>query len=176
MHSNMRYGDDMQDTVDNGRNEGRTTRTGVLLSLAIGVCVTLLASGCSKSHVQETVTIAPRAATTQAYATKATTVTNSNSAIPPVSIEAEAAGDELAHAVVALKARRRADALYHMSLARTRLNRIAAGTNAKSNPTHERIIIVLSELDTAERGVRHSAYDQSSAQLLAISGELDHVH
>ncbi len=166
----------MQDNFDNGRNEGRTTRAGVLLSLGIGACVTLLASGCSKSHVQETVTIAPRAATTQAYATKATTVTNSNSAAPPVSIEAEAAGDELAHAVVALKARRRADALYHLSLARTRLNRIAAGTNAKSNPTHERIIIVLSELDTAERGVRHNAYDQSSAQLLAISGELDHVH
>ncbi len=142
MRSHMRYGDDMQDNVDNGRNEERTTRAGVLLSLTIGVCVTLLASGCSKSHVQETVTVAPRAASTQVHATKATMVTNSNSAAPAVGIEAEAAGDELAHAVVALKARRRADALYYMSLARTRLNRIAAGTNAKSNPTHERIIIV----------------------------------
>src|SRR6266851_5507963 len=153
--SHVRYGDDMQDNVDNERNERRTTRAGVLLSLAIGACVTLPASGCSKSHVQETV--APRAATTQAHATKATMVTSSNSAAPAVSIEAEAAGDELAHAVVALKARRRADALYYMNLARTRLNRIAAGTNAKSNPTHERIFIVLSELDTAERGLRHNA-------------------
>jgi len=83
VRSHMRYGDDMQDNFDNGRNEGRTTRAGVLLSLGIGACVTLLASGCSKSHVQETVTIAPRAATTQAYATKTTTVTNSNSAAPP---------------------------------------------------------------------------------------------
>ena len=176
MRSLIRYGDDMQDNVDNGRNEGRTTRAGVLLSLAIGACVTLLTSGCSKSHVQETVTVAPRPSGTQAHVPKTTPINNSTSAPPSIGIEAEAAGDELAHAVVALKARRRADALYHMSLARTRLNRIAADTNAKSNPTHERILIVLSELDNAEREVRHNYYDQSRAQLLSISGELDHLH
>ena len=172
----MRCGDDMQDTVDKGRKQRRTTRVGVLLSLAIGTCVMLLASGCSKSHVQETVTVAPRPAATQAHAIKATPVSNSPSAPPAVGIEVEAAGDELAHAVVALKARRRADALYYMSLARTRLIRIAADTNAKSNSTHERILTVLSELETAERELRHNAYDQGSAQLRSISDELDHLH
>lgn len=176
MRSHMRSGDYMQDNVDNGRNEGRTTRAGVLLSLAIGACVTLLASGCSKSHVQETVTVAPRPAATQARATNATPGTTFTSARPADGIEVEVAGDELAHAVVALKAKRRGDALYYLSLARTRLNRIAADTNAKSNPTHERILIVLSELDNAEREVRHNYYDQSRAQLLSISGELDHLH
>jgi hypothetical protein len=165
----------MQDNVDRGKKQWQTTGVVVLLSLAIGAFVTLLASGCSKSHVQETVTVAPRPSATQAHVPKTTPINNSTSAPPSIDIEAEAAGDELAHAVVALKARRRGDALYYMNLARARLIRIAAGTNAKSNPTHEHVIKVLSELDTAEREVRHNAYDQSSAHLLSISDELDHL-
>jgi hypothetical protein len=158
------------------RKQRQTTRGRVLLTLAIGACFMLLASGCSKSHVQETVTVAPRPAATQPHATKGMPVSNVTSAPPTVGIEAEAAGDELAHAIVALKARRRGDALYYMSLARTRLNRIAADTNANSNSTHERILTVLSELETAERDLRHNAYDQGSAQLRSISEELDHLH
>jgi len=157
------------------RKQRQTTRAGALLTLAIGASFILLAYGCSKSHVQETVTVAPRPSATQAHAPKTTPINNSTSAPPSIGIEAEAAGDELAHAVVALKTRRRGDALYYMSLARARLIRIAAGTNAKSNPTHEHVIKVLNELDTAEREVRHNAYDQSSAHLLSISDELDHL-
>jgi len=41
--------------------------------LAVGACVTLLFSGCFESHVQETVTVAPRATVTPAQAATAAT-------------------------------------------------------------------------------------------------------
>jgi uncharacterized protein YicC (UPF0701 family) len=158
----------------------RATRARVLLSLAIGACVTLLASGCSRSHVQETVTVAPRATATPA---QATTDVNSSSATPAVDAETEAAGDALAHAIVALKARRRDEALSYMNLARTRLtrltrrlNRSAADANANSNPTRERLISDLYELDAAERSARHNDYQQSATQLHSISDELDRLN
>ena len=152
--------------------EGRGTRARVLLLLAISACA-LLATECSRSHVQETVTVAPRSTATPAPTAIADA--NSISASPAVDIETEAAGDSLAHAIVALKSRRRDDALHFMSLAHTRLNRVAAETNTKSDPTHERIVVILSELDAAERSLRHNAYEQSRAQLRLISDELDHL-
>jgi hypothetical protein len=168
-------GDVMRDKVYKEIKQGRTTR-GVLLSTAIGACVTLLVAGCSRSHVQETVTVAPRAAATQAQATNATTATRSTP--PAVDAETEAAGDALAHAIVALKARHRDEALYYMNLGRTRLTRQLnlAGANANSNSTREHLMNDLRELDTAERSARHNAYDQSRAQLLSISDDLDHLH
>jgi len=92
----------------------------------------------------------------------------------------EAAGDALAHAIVALKARRRDEALYYMNLARTRLthhlNRSAADVNANSNPTRERLMNDLRELDAAERSARHNDYQQSVAQLHSITDELDRLN
>jgi hypothetical protein len=169
-------GHDMQDKLDEERKQRGNTRARVVLSLAIGACVTLLASECSRSHVQETVTVAPRAAATQAQATNATTATKS--APPALDAETEAAGDALAHAIVALKARHRDEALYYMNLGRTRLTRQLnlADANANSNSTREHLINDLRELDTAERSARHNAYDQSRAQLLSISDDLDHLH
>jgi hypothetical protein len=123
--------------------------------------------------VQETVTVAPRAATTPTQATNATTATRS--AAPALDAETEAAGDALAHAIVALKTRHRDEALYYMNLGRTRqLN--PAEANANSNSTREHLINDLRELDNAERSARHNAYDQSRGQLLSISDDLDHLH
>jgi hypothetical protein len=155
----------------------RATLARVSLLLAVGACVTLLASGCSESHVQEIVTVAPRATVTPA---QATTDVSSRSVPATVDAETEAAGDALAHAMVALKARRRDEALSYMSLARTRLtrclNRSAADANAKSNPTREHLINDLRELDSAERSARHNNYQQSAAQLHSISDELDRLN
>jgi hypothetical protein len=169
-------GNDMQNNVDKRGTQGRTTRARALLPLAIGACIALLAAECSKPHVQETVTVAPRAAATQA---KTITVANSRAAPPAVDAETEAAGDALAHAMVALKARRRDEALHYMNLARTRLtylvNRTTASATTNSNPTRERLINDLRELEAAERSARHNDYEQSAAQLLSISNELDHL-
>ena len=110
----------MQNEGDYRKKQGRTPH-GVLLSLAIGACVTVLTSECSRSHVQETVTVAPRTTVSPA---PATTDAKSSSASPAVDAETEAAGDALAHAIVALKTRRREEALYYMNLARTRLTRL----------------------------------------------------
>jgi len=160
---------------ENGK--GRTTCTRVLFSLAIVAYVSLFASECSKSHVQETVTVAPRATATPA---SATTDVNSISRPPAVDAETEAAGDALAHAIVTLKTRRRDEALYYINLARTqltrRLNRSSIDSQTNSNAIRQRLINDLRELDAAERSVRHGAYDQSRAQLLSISNELDHLH
>ena len=168
--------DDMPDNVHkNGTNE-RTAHARVLLLLAIVACLALFASDCFKSHVQETVTVAPRAAATPA---SAITVSHSSSAPPTVDAETEAAGDALAHAIVALKARHRDEALHYMNLARTRLTRLvsraAADATANSNPTRERLINDLRELDAAERSARHNDYGQSRAQLVSITNELDHL-
>jgi len=160
--------------------EGRkrqTTCTRVLFSLAIVAYVSLFASECSRSHVQETVTVAPRATATPP---SATTDVNSSPRPATVDAETEAAGDALAHAMVALKTRRRDEALYYINLARTHLTRrrdrprIDSTTN--SNWVRERLIHDLRELDVAEGSVRHGAYDQSRTQLLSISNELDHLH
>jgi len=144
--------------------------------LAFVVCLALLAADCSRSHVQETVTVAPRAAATPP---STFTVSNSSSAPTTVDVETEAAGDALAHAIVALKARRRDEALRYMNFARIRLtrlvNRTAPDTTANSNPTRERLINDLRELDAAERSARHNDYGQSGAQLVAINNELDHL-
>jgi uncharacterized protein YicC (UPF0701 family) len=173
-------GDDMQDEVDNRRKHGRTTRVRLLLSLAIGACVTPLVTECSRSHVQETVTVAPRAT---ASPSQATTDANYSSAHPAVDAETEAAGDALAHAIVALKTRRRDEALNYINLARTRLTRLthslnhsAADANANSNPARERLMNDLRELDAAERSARHNDYQQSLAQLHSISDELDRLN
>jgi uncharacterized protein YicC (UPF0701 family) len=127
--------------------------------------------------VQETVTVAPRST-----ATPAMTVANSNPA-PAVDAEAEAAGDALAHAIVALKTRRRDEALYYMNIARTRLTRLthrlnhsAADGNANSDPTRERLMNDLRELDAAERSARHNDYQQSAARLHSINDELDRLN
>jgi uncharacterized protein YicC (UPF0701 family) len=162
------------------RRRQRVPRTRVLLSLVIGACVTLLASECSRSPVQETVTVAPRATVMPA---RAATDDNSSSTPPAVDAETEAAGDAVAHAIIALKTRRRDEALYYMNLARTRLtrltrqlNRSAADANANSNPTRERLMSDLRELDVAERSVRHNDYQQSVAELHSISDELDRLN
>jgi uncharacterized protein YicC (UPF0701 family) len=162
------------------RRRQRATRARVLLSLAIVGCVTLLAFGCSRSHVQETVTVAPRTTPTPV---QATTDANSSSVPPAVDAETEAAGDALAHAIVALKTRRRDEALYYINLARTRLtrvtrrpNRSAADANASSNPTRERLMSDLRELDAAERSARHNDYQQSAAQLHSINDDLDRLN
>jgi 3-oxoacyl-ACP reductase-like protein len=149
------------------------TRARILLSLAIGACLALLASDCSKSHVQETVTVAPRAAATPPVITAA----NSSSAPPTVDAETEAAGDALSHAMVALKARRRDEALRYMNFARIRLTHLINRTdmNANSNSTRERLISDLRELDAAERAARHNEYEQSRAQLISITNELDRL-
>ena len=167
----------MKVDMANVRRSQRAHRTRVLLSLAIGGCVTLLASECSRSHVQETVTVAPRATVTPARAT-----TDDNSSSAPTAVDAEAAGDALAHAIVALKARRRDEALSYMNLARTRLtrltrqlNRPADDANANSNPDRERLISELRELDAAERSARHNDYQHSVAQLHSLSDELDRL-
>jgi hypothetical protein len=167
--------DNMPDNVDKRGTRGRTTHARVLLSLATGACIALLASDCSKSPVQETVTVAPRAAATPAPAIK---VSNSSSAPPAVDAETEAAGDALAHAIVALKAKRRDEALRYMNLARTRFTHLintAADATANSNPTRDRLINDLRELDAAERAARHNDYEQSGAQLVSITNELDHL-
>lgn len=155
----------------------RATRSLVSLLLAAGACFTLLASGCFESHVEETVTVAPRATVMQPPA-----ATEANAA-PTVDTETEAAGDAIAHAIVALKTRRRDEALYYMNLARTRLTRVThrsnhsgADVNANSNPTRERFMSNLRELDAAERFARHNDYQQSVAQLHQISDELDHLN
>lgn len=85
--------DDMPEDVDKS-GTGRTTYARVLLSLAISACVALLAFDCSRSHVQETVTVAPRAAATPA---PAITPSNSSSAPPTVDAEAEAGDTKIAH-------------------------------------------------------------------------------
>lgn len=168
--------DDMPDNVDKNGTNGRTTHGGVLLLLAIVACLALLASDCSRSHVQETVTVAPRAAATPA---PAITLANSSSATRTVDAETEAAGDALSHAIVALKARRRDEALRYMNFARIQLtrlvNRPAAEAAANSNPTRERLIDDLRALDAAERSARHNDYVQSGAQLVSITNELDHL-
>lgn len=130
--------------------------------------------------MQETVTVAPRATP---IPSRATTDADYSSAPPAGDAEIEAAGDTLAHAIVALKARRRDESLYYMNLARTRLiqvthrlNRSAAEANATSNPTRESLINALRELDAAERSARHNEYAQSGAQLALISDELDHLN
>jgi hypothetical protein len=162
--------------VDRSGAHGQTTRARALLSLAIGACVAMLASDCSKSHVQETVTVAPRAAVSPAP-----TITVSNASPAPVTVDAEteATGDALAHAIVALKARHRDEALHYMDLARTRLtrlvNRTAADATAKSNPTRERLLSDLRALDVAERAARRNDYEQSGAELVSITNELDHL-
>src|SRR6267142_7067577 len=101
--------DDMQDNMqDNGvkRTPGRTIHARVLLLLATVACVLLLASECSKSRVEETVTVAPRSTATRPQAT-----TSIKSSYPPPTVDAEteAAGDALAHAIVALKTKRRGE-------------------------------------------------------------------
>jgi hypothetical protein len=147
------------------------------MSLAFGLSITLFASGCSRSPVQETVTVAPRATKTP---TQETANSNSVSAAPAVDAETEAAGDSLAHAIVALKNRHRDEALYYMNLARTRLmrrlNRTAAEANTNLNPTRELLINDLRELDAAETSARHNDYQQSAAKLHSISDELDRLN
>jgi hypothetical protein len=147
-----------------------------LISLSLALVVALLA-GCSGSHVQETVTVAPRSTATPA---QATTDVNSISSPAAVDAETEAAGDALAHATVALRTRRRDEALYYMNVARTRLthrlNRTATDANASSNPTREHLMNDLRELDSAERSARHNDFQQSRAQLSSISDELDHLN
>lgn len=178
--SHVGQDDEMQDDAEKERTQAGITRARIFGSLAIGACVTLFAAECSKSPVQETVTVAPRATAKQAQATQATTDASSTSAPSTVDAESETAGDVLAHAIVALKARRRDEALYYINLARAHLtrclNRAAAGANANSNSTREHLTNALRELDIAERSARHNAYDQSRTQLLAISNELDHLH
>src|SRR6185295_16754430 len=100
--------DDLQDNSDRSGTHGRTTYARLLALLAVIACLALLASDCSKSPVQETVTVAPRAGATPV---PAIAVANSSSTPPTVDSETEAAGDALAHAIVALKARRRDEAL-----------------------------------------------------------------
>ena len=162
----------MPDKVDKNGTNGRTSHGGVLLLLAIVACLALLAPDCSKSHVQETVTVAPRAAATPA---PAITLANSSSATRTVDAETEAAGDALSHAIVALKTRRRDEALRYMNFARIRLTRLLNRTdvNANSNSTREHVIGDLRELDAAERAARHDDYQQSGAQLLVITNDLD---
>lgn len=147
-----------------------------LISLSLAFVLALLA-GCSGSHVQETVTVAPRSTASPA---QATTDVNSSPSPSGVDAETEAAGDALAHATVALKTRRRDEALYYMNVARTRLthrlNRTATDGNASSNPTRERLMNDLRELDSAERSARHNDFQQSRAQLNSISDELDHLN
>lgn len=137
--------------------------------VAGGACILLLASECSKPHVQETVTVAPRAAATQSQET------NFSSAPPVAGAETEAAGDALAHAIVALKTRHRDEALSYMDLARIRLTRLLNHTSVSANspPTRETLIGDLRELDAAERAARHNDYEQSRAQLLSLTNELD---
>ncbi|MCU1266839.1 MAG: hypothetical protein JWM21_3157 [Acidobacteria bacterium] len=140
----------------------------------LAACVALLASGCFKSQVQETVTVAPRPTMTPAQATPDL---KARSAPSGVDAEMEAAGDALAHAMVALKGSRRDEALYYMDLARTRLtrrlNRATGNANVNSNPTRERLMGDLHKLDAAERSAHHNDYQQSAAQLHSISDELD---
>ena len=166
----------MPDNVCKNGTNRRTIHAPVLLLLAIVACLALLTSDCSKSHVQETVTVAPRATTTPA---RAITVANSSSATRRVDAETEAVGDALSHAIVALKARRRDEALRYMNFARIRLTRLisrpAADATVNSNPTRERLIDDLRELDAAERSARHNDYLQSGAQLVSITNELDHL-
>jgi hypothetical protein len=148
-----------------------------LAALSLATVVALLA-GCFESHVQETVTVAPRSAATPALAT--TDAANSISSAAAVDAETEAAGDALAHAAVALRTRRRDEALYYMNVARARLthriNRTATDANANSNPTRERLMNDLRELDSAERSARHNDFQESRAQLSSISDELDHLN
>jgi uncharacterized protein YicC (UPF0701 family) len=140
----------------------------------------LLFSGCFRAPVQETVTVAPRATVTPALAV---TDDNSSVAVRPVGTETEAAGDALAHAIVALKTRRRDEALYYMNLARTRLTRLArplnradAAATASANPAREQLLSDLRELDAAERSARHNDYQQCATQLHSISDELDRLN
>ena len=164
----------MPDDLDKNGPNGRTAHDRVLLLLAIVVFPALLASDCSRSHVQETVTVAPRAAPTPAFAI---TIANSTATPRTVDNETEAAGDALAHAIVALKARRRDEALRYIYLARTRLTHLLNRTdvNANSDATRERLSNDLRELDVAERAARHNDYAQSTAQLVSITNELDHL-
>ena len=155
------------------------TRWRVSLSFALGLCITLIL-GCSRSHIQETVTVAPRATP---IPSRATTDAEYSVAPPALDAEMEAAGDSLAHAIVALKAKRRDESLYYMNVARMRLARLthrlsrsATEANATSNPTRESLLNDLRELDAAERSARHNDYAQGSAQLLLISEELDHLN
>jgi hypothetical protein len=166
--------DGMPDDVEKNGTNGQTAHARVLLLLATVAFVALLASDCSKSHVQETVTVAPRAAATPAFAI---TIANSTSTPRTVDSETEAAGDALAHAIVALKARRRDEALRYINLARIRLTHLLNRTdvNANSNSTHERLSSDLHQLDVAERAARHNDYEQSTAQLVSITNELDHL-
>jgi uncharacterized protein YicC (UPF0701 family) len=152
------------------------------MSFVIVLCMTLIVvSGCSRSHVQETVTVAPRATPVPSRAT--TDATNDSSAPLAVDAEVEAAGDTLAHAIVALKTKRRNESLYYMNLTRTRLirlthrlNRSATEASAISNPARDSLINDLRELDAAERSARHNDYAQSGAHLILISDELDRLN
>jgi len=152
----------------------------VSLPVAFALCVALFVSGCSRSHVQETVTVAPRATP---MPSPATADADYSSAPPAVDAEMEAAGDTLAHAVVVLKKRRREESLYYMNLARTQLIRLrhrldgsGTETDAISNHTRESLLNDLRELDAAERSARHNDYAQSAAQLVSISNDLDRLN
>jgi len=166
-----------QDKVKPQRR-GRGAR--VFLPAGFGLCVALLVSGCSRSHVQETVTVAPRATPVPA---PREIDTSRSSFLPAVDRETEAAGDALAHAMVALKKKHRDEALYFMNLARTRLtgltrrlNHSVTDTSANSDPTHERLISDLRALDAAERSALHNDYQQSATQLHSLSDELDRLN
>jgi hypothetical protein len=170
----------MRVDIDKVRARPQVMATRVSWSFALGLCLALLGSGCSRPHVQETVTVAPRATP---LPSRATTDADYSSVPLGVDAEMEAAGDILAHAIVALKARRRDESLYYMNLARTRLiqlthrvNRSASEANATSNPTRESLSNDLRELDAAERSARHNDYAQSCAQLVLISDQLDHLN
>jgi|ERR1044072_308483 hypothetical protein len=161
-------------SVDKNETNRRTAYARGLLLLAVVAGFALLASDCSRSHVQETVTVAPRAAATPAPA-----ITVANSSFTPLTVdsETEAAGDALAHAIVALKARRRDEALRYMNLAGSRLTHLLnrADVTANSNSTRERLVNDLRELEVAERAARRNDYQQSTVQLVSITNELDHL-
>lgn len=167
---------DTQDSVEKNKTKGRSTHARVLLLLAIVACLALVASDCSKSHVQETVTVAPRTTATPA---PAITIANFSSGTRTLDAETEATGDALSHAIVALKGRRRDEALHYMNFARIQLTRLvsrfAANTTGDSNATRERLIEDLHELDAAERSARRNDFVQSAAQLVSITNELDHL-
>jgi len=163
-------------------NAGRVqrTRAGACLLLAISAGAVLLAASCFQSPVQETVTVKPRSTTSPVMGTtEAKSIRQLNS----VDIETEAAGDAIAHAIVALKTKHREEALYYMNLARARItgltrefNRSPGDASANSDPTRESLLSDLRELDVAERSARHNDYQESVAQLHTISDQLDHLN
>jgi hypothetical protein len=142
------------------------------------LCVTLFAPGCSRSHIQETVTVASRAATAPIQETAV-----SDDGPRALDVETEAAGDAVAHAIVALKKKRRDEALYYMNLAHSRLtvlqrrvSRPAVNESASVSPTRERLMIDLLKLESAERFARRNDYQQSATELHSINDELDHLN